>query len=117
MPLTKQYTVDVDVTLNRQIGNQISFIIPDTNVYTVTATFKEGTNTFDLSSYTVELLLNNAPLTNVTVDDAVNGVVSVVFDDTSAFEDNGVYKVLLRLTDGAVVRHFNGFNFSTKTLP
>lgn len=117
MALTKQYTVSVDLTSRKQTSNSIEMVILDTNVYSVVMSVLDNAVALDLTPYTVELLLDNNPLPDLTVTDTVNGQVTILFNDVSTLQAGKVYSTVLRLTEGGVVRHYHGFNLSTRTLP
>lgn len=120
MPYTKTTTLTKDLSRSRYAGN-VAVNILDKEVYTVIFNItSDGTAVVDLTGNTVELLLNGTALSDVTITDAPNGQVTILFNDFTtpvAYVANKLYNIILKITDGAVERHYEGFTLSTYTLP
>lgn len=120
MSYTKQTTLTKDLSRSKYAGN-VPVNILDKEVYSVVMTItSDGTTAVDLTGDTVEFILDGATLGDVTVTDAANGVVTILFNDfttPTTYVANKLYNIILKITDGTVERHYEGFTLSTYTLP
>jgi hypothetical protein len=90
--------------------------ILDKNVYTLELKILEGGVAVDLTGLTLEFLEGSNTLPH-SVTDAVNGVITLVFDDISSETANTTKEVILKVVNGSVERHYRGFKRSFYTLP
>jgi hypothetical protein len=119
--ISKTFPIKIDINSNKVYLTNIQLVSSDLNTYIFQITINDGVSTLDLSSVDIAYIYFKKPdgsiiKDTITIIDAINGILSYTFDNSTILSVVGKYESEIRFcnTDETIMITSQKFSFNVR---